>query len=250
MLDQVFLPNDKTATSKLWQVQGAIGRDLFRLPGGMLNATVGAQYRHESLNNPSANPANDIDPYARYYTVNGVGVQGARNIWSVSYEVAAPIIEQLRVKASGSYDHYSTGQKAFSPKFEAEFQPIREIKLRGTWSRGFRAPNFNESFQLPATGYTSSQINCTSATFTAFCAAHASNPAYYSGGYTPGLTSVGNPESEAGEVDVLHARHGHPAAPEHHVHDRLLQHQDQEPDRSADPDVVAHQSVLSEQWYG
>ena len=191
--DQVFLPNDKTATSKLWQVQGAIGRDLFRLPGGMLNATVGAQYRHESLNNPSANPANDLDPYARYYTVNGVGVQGARNIWSVSYEVAAPIIEQLRVKASGSYDHYSTGQKAFSPKFEAEFQPIREIKLRGTWSRGFRAPNFNESFQLPATGYTSSQINCTSATFTAFCAAHASNPAYYSGGYAPGLTSVGNP---------------------------------------------------------
>jgi iron complex outermembrane receptor protein len=193
VLDQVFLPNDKTATSKLWQVQAAIGRDLFRLPGGMLNATVGGQIRHEALNNPSANPANDIDPYDRYYTINGVGVKGSRDIWSLSYEVAAPIIEQLRVKASGSYDHYSTGQSAFSPKFEAEFTPIRELKLRGTWSRGFRAPNFNESFQLPATGYTSSQIVCTNPTFAAFCAAHATNPAYYQGGYSPGLTSVGNP---------------------------------------------------------
>ena len=192
-IDMVFPEQAKTSTSRLWQVQGAIGRDLFQLPGGQLNAAVGAQFRHEALNNPSANPANDIDPYARYYTINGVGVKGARDIWSVSYEVTAPILEQLKVKASGSYDHYSTGQKAFSPKFEAEFRPIREFKIRGTWSRGFRAPNFNESFQLPATGYTGSSIVCTEPTFAAFCAAHASNPTYYSGGYSPGLTSSGNP---------------------------------------------------------
>jgi iron complex outermembrane receptor protein len=192
-IDQVFPEQSKTSTSKLWQVQGALGRDLFRLPGGDLNVAVGGQYRHEALDNPSANPANDIDPYARYYSINGVGVKGARDIWSLSYEVAAPILDQLRVKASGSYDHYSTGQKAFSPKFEAELQPIREFKLRGTWSRGFRAPNFNESFALPATGYSSSTINCSNPTFAAFCAAHASNPSYYAGGYSPGLTSSGNP---------------------------------------------------------
>ncbi len=193
VIDSVFPTVNKTATSKLWQVQGAIGRDIFRLPGGMLNVAVGAQYRHEALNNPSANPTNDVDPYARYYGINAVGVKGARNVWSLSYEVSAPIVEQLRVKASGSYDHYSTGQKAFSPKFEGEFTPIREIKLRGTWSKGFRAPNFNESFQLPATGYTSASIVCTQPQYAAFCAAHASNPAYYSGTYSYGLTSAGNP---------------------------------------------------------
>ena len=192
-IDQVFPEQDKTAVSKLWQVQGALAKDLFALPGGDLNVAVGAQYRHESLNNPSSNPPNDANPYARYYTLNGVGVQGSRNIWSLSYEVSAPILETLRVKASGSYDHYSTGQKAFSPKFEAEFKPIQQLKVRGTWSRGFRAPNFNESFQLPATGYSNGVITCSNAIFTAFCAAHASNPAYYSGGYSPGLTSVGNP---------------------------------------------------------
>ena len=99
----------------------------------------------------------------------------------------------MRVKASGSYDHYSTGQKAFSPKFEAEWKVIQELKLRGTMSRGFRAPNFNKSFQLPATGFISSTINCGNPTFQAFCAAHATNPAYYENGYNIGLTSSGNP---------------------------------------------------------
>jgi len=192
-IDQVFPDQRSTKTSKMWQVQGAVSKDLIELPGGMLNVAVGAQYRHESLNNPSSNPPNDANPYARYYTINAVGVKGSRNIWSLSYEVAAPILDTLRVKASGSYDHYSTGQKAFSPKFEAEWRPIQELKLRGTLSKGFRAPNFNESFQLPATGYTGATINCSNPTFAAFCAAHASNPSYYSGGYSIGLTSSGNP---------------------------------------------------------
>ena len=192
-IDQVFPEEGSRKTSKMWQVQGALSKDLIELPGGWLNVAIGAQYRHESLNNPSDNPPNDLNPYARYFTINAVGVKGSRNIWSLSYEVAAPIIDTVRVKASGSYDHYSTGQKAFSPKFEAEWKVIQELKLRGTISRGFRAPNFNESFQLPATGYTSATIQCGSPTFAAFCAAHASNPSYFSGTYAPGLTSSGNP---------------------------------------------------------
>jgi len=190
--EQVFPTLEKTSTSKLWQAIGSIAKDVVELPGGQLNVAVGAQYRHEALNNPSSNPANDVNPYARYATLNGVGVKGSRNIWSLYYQVAAPIIDELRLKASGSYEHYSTGQKAFSPKFEAEFQPIEEIKLRGTWSRGFRAPNFNESFQLPGTGYTGANINCANPTFATFCAEHASNPSYYNAGYSIGLTSGGN----------------------------------------------------------
>ncbi|KXU32760.1 TonB-dependent receptor [Sphingobium sp. 22B] len=192
-IDQVFPEQHKTSTSKLFQIQGSLAKDVFELPGGMLNVAVGGQFRHESLNNPSSNPADDANPYARYYTINAVAVQGKRDIWSASYQVAAPILDSVRVKASGSYEHYSTGQEAFSPKFEAEFTPIKELKLRGTWSRGFRAPNFNESFQAPGTGYTAATIVCSQPTYAAFCAAHASNPTYYTGGYSPGLTSAGNP---------------------------------------------------------
>ncbi|MFC6435559.1 TonB-dependent receptor plug domain-containing protein [Novosphingobium resinovorum] len=193
--DQLVFPDqNKRATSKLAQVIATLNKDVFELPGGFVNIAVASQYRYESINNPSSNAPNNDNPTERYYGINAVGVKGNRDIWSASYEISIPVLDQLRFKADGSYDHYSTGQKNFSPKFEAEFKPIEEIKVRGTFSKGFRAPNLNESFQLPATGYTSAQINCDSPIYTAFCAAHASNPNYYAGTYSPGITSSGNSE--------------------------------------------------------
>ena len=197
----VFPDSHNHSTSKLTQIQASLNKDLFSLPGGMLNFAIAGQYRYEAIHNPSSNPANANDA-ARYYSINAVGVDGSRNSWSASYEISAPVLDVLRLKAEGSYDHYSTGQSHFSPKFEAEFKPIPEVKLRGTYSKGFRIPSFSESFALPTTGYVSSNIVCTNATFTAFCAAHASNPAYYAGGYSYGLTSGGNlnlkPETSTG----------------------------------------------------
>ena len=248
--DQVFPEEGSRKTSKLWQVQGALAKDLIALPGGMLNVAVGAQYRHESLDNPSDNPANDVNPYARYYTINGVGVEGSRNIWSLSYEISAPILDVLRVKASGSYDHYSTGQKAFSPKFEAEWRIVNELKLRGTMSRGFRAPNFNKSFQLPATGYTAATIECPNPTFAAFCAAHASNPNYYAGRLCTGADLLRQPEPQAREVHGVHAGCGVPAEAEPHLHGRFLAYQDQGPDRAAVRDRRDHGAILYQQWRG
>lgn len=190
---QVFPENRNTSFSKLGQVQASVNKDLFTLPGGRFNVAVIGGYRHEEINNPSANPANNVNPNARYFGVNAVGVSGKRDVWSAGYEITAPILDSLKVKAEGSYDHYSTGQSRFSPKFEAEFRPIEQVKLRGTYSRGFRIPSFSESFALPTTGYVNATINCASATYAAFCAAHKSNPSYYQGGYSYGLTSSGNP---------------------------------------------------------
>lgn len=188
----VFKPNSNRSVSKLTQIQAAVNKDLFNLPGGALNVAVTGQFRYEAIHNPSANLPTTTTPYQRYFGINAVGVDGNRHVWSAGYEITAPIVDMLKVKAEGSYDSYSTGQSRFSPKFEAEFKPIEQVKLRSTYSKGFRIPSFSESFALPTTGYVNSTINCTSPTFTAFCAAHASNPAYYSGGYSYGLTSEGN----------------------------------------------------------
>lgn len=190
----LFPQNRNHSYSKLGQIQASINKDLFALPGGRVNVAVIGQYRHEEINNPSANPANDVNPYARYFGVNSVGVIGKRDVWSAGYEITAPILETLKVKAEGSYDSYSTGQSRFSPKFEAEFRPVDQVKFRGTYSRGFRIPSFSEAFSLPTTGYVNATINCASPTYAAFCQAHASNPSYYQGGYSYGLTSSGNPD--------------------------------------------------------
>jgi iron complex outermembrane receptor protein len=186
-----------TSVSKLWQAQGTLSKELFMLPGGALNAAVGVSYREESIDAPSANPG-IVDfggnQYDRYYSINSVGTAGSRHVWSGFYEIDAPILDSLELTAQGRYDKYSSGQKHFSPKFGAKFTPIKEIAIRGTWSKGFRIPSFNEAFGLPTTGYVTQSVDCTVAT--AFCAAHSVNGvpnAYASGNYNLGLTTVGNP---------------------------------------------------------
>ncbi|MBR0552314.1 TonB-dependent receptor plug domain-containing protein [Stakelama marina] len=189
--------NTTISESNLWQVQGTLGKALLQLPGGSLQAAVGVSYRHESIDNPSANPANDAHPYDRYYGVNSVGAAGSRNVKSAFFEINAPILDQLEIDASGRYDDYSSGQKNFSPKVGAKFTPIKQLAIRGTFSKGFRIPSFNEAYGLPTTGYVSSQVDCSQ--FPDYCAAHSSSgdPAdanqYATGNYSYGLTSTGNP---------------------------------------------------------
>ena len=185
--------NSTVSTTDLWQVEATIARELFELPGGPLQVAVGGQYREESIDAPSANPAVLGNQYERYYSINSVGTQGSRNVKSGFFEIDAPIVDILEVSFAGRYDDYSTGQSSFSPKVGAKLTPIPEIAIRGTWSKGFRIPSFNEAFGLPTTGYITQQVNCT--TYAAFCAEHNGN-AYASGQYAIGLTSVGNPNLE------------------------------------------------------
>ncbi|RYD30185.1 MAG: TonB-dependent receptor, partial [Sphingomonadales bacterium] len=184
--------NSNRSFSDLWQVSGTLSKSLFELPGGPLQAAVGASYRHESIDNPSANGENLASPYDRYFVVNAVGAVGSRNVKSAFFEVNAPIVRQFEVNLSGRYDDYSSGQSNFSPKIGAKFMPIKEFALRGTYSKGFRIPSFNESFGLPTTGYVTYTLNPATPAEAAFIAAHGGN-SYATGGFPVGLTSTGNP---------------------------------------------------------
>ncbi|HEX8654789.1 MAG TPA: TonB-dependent receptor [Allosphingosinicella sp.] len=191
--DYIAPQNSRVSTSQLWQASATIARELFELPGGPLQLAVGAAYRQESIDAPSGNAAVDPingNPYDRYYGINAVGTAGSRSVRAAFFELNAPILDQLEFNVSGRFDSYSTGQESFSPKVGVKFTPIPQLAIRGTWSRGFRIPSFNEAFGLPTTGYVTRTVNC--ATFAAFCAAHGGN-AYATGQYSLGLTQTGNP---------------------------------------------------------
>ncbi|MGW8191806.1 TonB-dependent receptor domain-containing protein [Sphingomonas hankookensis] len=190
--DYIAPVNQTRSTSDLWQAQGTLSKDLFQLPGGPLQTAVGVAYRHESINNPSANPANESNPYDRYYGVNSVGAIGSRNVKSAFYEINAPIVREFEINASGRYDDYSSGQKNFSPKFGAKFTPIPQAAIRGTWSKGFRIPSFNEAFGLPTTGYITRQLDRNNPAQAAFIAAHGGNN-YATDQFSVGQTTEGNP---------------------------------------------------------
>ena len=180
----------KRSVSELWQVNGTLSKSLVELPGGPLAAAVGVSFRHEAIDDPSQNPANPDHPFDRFYGVNSVGAIGSRNVKSGFFELNAPVLSQLEFNLSGRFDKYNTGQKNFSPKVGFKFTPVRELALRGTYTKGFRIGSFNELFGLPTTGYTTLTINCT--TYAAYCASHGNN-GYVTGQYSLGRTSIGNP---------------------------------------------------------
>jgi iron complex outermembrane receptor protein len=190
--------NDTRSVSDLWQATATLGKTLFELPGGPLQVAAGLSYRKESIDAPSANPPIDFsrplaEQYSRYLSINSVGTQGSRNVKSAFAEISAPLLDQLEFQLSGRYDKYSTGQKNFSPKVGAKFTPIPQLAIRGTYSKGFRIPSFNEAFGLPTTGFVTAGGGTFCTTFAAFCAAHGNN-AFASTAFPVGLTQTGNPE--------------------------------------------------------
>ena len=174
--------NTQHSVSKLDMLQATVSRELLDLTGGPLQLGLGASTRFESIDNPSAN--NDLDGATnRWFTLNPVGVIGARRTNAAYFELDAPVLKQLDLDLSGRYDDYSTGQSAFSPKFGARWSPVKFLTFRMTDSTGFRIPTFSEANALPTTGF------ITATAPASFLALH--NNDGYGQNYSLGETTVG-----------------------------------------------------------
>lgn len=148
--------NVSDAKSKLFQGQVSLTKSFFNLPGGPVQAAIGADIRYEAVEDPSANPANPVpDASQQFYPlINAFGAAGHRYVESGFFEIGAPVFKQFEVNVAGRYDTYSEGYSRFSPKVGVKFTPVRQLALRGTFSKGFRAPSFAETGALPTTGFT------------------------------------------------------------------------------------------------
>ena len=177
------------ATSDLDMVQGVITKDLFQLPGGALQLGVGGSVRYEAQNDPSQNP--DFTTI----NLNQFSAVGNRTVESAYFEVNAPILTSLEIDGSGRFDHYSEGYSHFSPKIGVKFTPIRQVAIRGTFSKGFRAPSFAET-SGSVVGFTAATPPCSlqaqhGATVTGTTC---SGGSAYNQSYSIGFNTAGNPD--------------------------------------------------------
>ena len=153
----------KTSTSDLDSLDFNASRSLFDMPGGAAGLAVGAQVRHEAQDDPTLNPASVIynpnDP-----TLNGTSslefqglgnatTKGSRDVAGVYGEFDMPLLESLEADVSGRFDHYSDVGNNFSPKIGMKWKPLDWVAIRGTWSKGFRAPSFAENGSSSAQGF-------------------------------------------------------------------------------------------------
>jgi outer membrane receptor protein involved in Fe transport len=125
--------------------------EVFDLPGGPVAIAFGAEYRKEQIYGfvpgefqPVRN-ANGTTTNSWLYG-NYLPNAGAYDVKEGFVEVDAPLFKGLNINAAGRYTSYSTSGDVQTWKAGATYQPIPDIKLRGTYSHDIRAPNLSELF--------------------------------------------------------------------------------------------------------
>jgi iron complex outermembrane receptor protein len=170
----------KTSTADMDVVDFSANRELFDLPGGAAGLALGAQGRYEAQFDTALNP-DDV-----YQGLGIAQTEGHRTVGGVYGELDMPLLESLELDASGRYDHYSDVGNNFSPKVGFKWKPLDWVAIRGTYSKGFRAPSFAENGSSSAEGF----VNYTPPA--SFGAEHGGN-AYGTAPYSLAEFSVANP---------------------------------------------------------
>ncbi len=174
----------KTSTTDMDSVNFQASRSLFSLPGGDAQLGVGGEFRYEATNDPALNPVNDAQGLGNART------EGNRTVASAFAELGLPVTTQIEVNLSGRYDHYSDFGGNFSPKLGVKFTPIKSLALRGTISKGFRAPSFSEAGNSASQGFTTFSFKGDQ--YAAFRDAHGNNE--YTKAYSLSSITTANPD--------------------------------------------------------
>ncbi|MBW8848725.1 MAG: TonB-dependent receptor [Burkholderiales bacterium] len=151
LLDSALLSGQRqqAAESKSTEFDFKVSRDVMELAAGPLAVAVGVNFRKETLNQIS-------DPVlASGDEVGGGGavptVSSGRKVYGVFGEVNIPIIKDLEANLAARYDNYKndfgTSFNNFSPKASLRYQPTKDLVLRGSVAKGYRAPTLYENLR-------------------------------------------------------------------------------------------------------
>ncbi len=147
--ERLRLSTLRPAESKLTTVDFSATRELLQLPAGPLGFAVGAQWRREEMDSQTSTAVlsgTELRPAINI-------IDGARDVAALFAEFNAPVVKDVTVNLAGRADRYSDFGSAFSPKASVRWQAAQWLLLRGTVSRGFRAPSLPEITNSTSVSY-------------------------------------------------------------------------------------------------
>lgn len=139
--------------------------DLFDLPAGGLGVALGVEGRRETqrdTRDPNVNGTNTfVDMVTGETNLSNTAAvsptpstSGRRTVFSAFGELAVPVvspdmhiplIRKLDLQIAGRYEHYSDFGSVAKPKVAAAWDLFNGLRLRGSYSKGFRAPNLEQT---------------------------------------------------------------------------------------------------------
>lgn len=154
VIDHLQWTSSPAASTMSQHVASAyVGGGLFELPGGMVQAVLGAEYRHEKNDIAAAaelDPANPaFDPSIGFIETPLVGKYSVREVFGevhVPILADVPFFQTLSVDGAVRLSDYSTAGSTTTYKVGGEWAPVDDIRFRATYGKAVRAPNIGELY--------------------------------------------------------------------------------------------------------
>lgn len=138
--------------------------DLFKLPGGEVGMAFGVEVRRETQRDDRDSAVDGSSPFVDAVTgavtisdaaavSDNPDTYGKRTVAAayaelavpiVSEEMGVPLMRRFDVQLAGRYEHYSDFGSVARPKVAAAWDVFDGLRLRGSFSQGFRAPNLEQ----------------------------------------------------------------------------------------------------------
>ena len=148
MLNFINFEQNDSSEQKLWGVTANASGSLFELPGGPLGIAVGVEHRDQK-------GRFDPDPIVAAgfgSDIPALPTKGQYNIDEAYLELNAPLLshrrffELLELNGAVRFSNYSTSGSTTTFKGGVNWKPLRDLRLRASYSEGFRAPTIGELF--------------------------------------------------------------------------------------------------------
>lgn len=138
--------------------------DLFSLPGGDVGIAFGAELRRETQRDDRDAAVDGSAPFVDMVTGDVIisdaaavsdnpDTYGKRTVVAAYTELAVPLVSEdmniplvrrFDLQLAGRYEHYSDFGSVARPKVAAAWDVVDGLRLRGSYSEGFRAPNLEQ----------------------------------------------------------------------------------------------------------
>jgi len=139
--------------------------DAWHWPAGDAGIAFGAEARRETQDDDRDEnldgSINFVDRVSGQISISNVAAvspnpdtSGSRNVASawiefalplVAPEMDVPLIRRLNMQVAARYEHYSDFGSVAKPKFALALDIVEGVRLRGSYSEGFRAPNLEQT---------------------------------------------------------------------------------------------------------
>lgn len=139
--DRLRVDYQRRGETEIKQWDAKVTGELMELATGPLAMAAGFETRKESLLDESDEVLASGDVLGR----GSNRAKGSRTLTSGYVEFNIPVLKNLEVQAAGRLDHYSDFGTSTTPKVAFRWSPTKDFFVRGSYARGFRAPNLVEA---------------------------------------------------------------------------------------------------------